>query len=57
MMAPPASTPREGAVVPSVVCKHSNTHAPAARTIQPDTVAGSVGRHGAVEAEALTRAR
>ena len=38
MMAPPASTPRAGAVVPSVVCKHSNTHAPAARTIQPDTV-------------------
>ena len=40
----------------SVVCKHSNTHAPAARAIQPEACA-RVGRRGAVEAEALTRAR
>ena len=56
MMAPPASTPRAGAVVPSVVCKHSNTHAPAARAIQSEACA-RVGRRGAVEAEAPTRAR
>ena len=54
MMAPPASTPRAGTVVPSVVCKHSN--APAARAIQPEACA-RVGRRGAVEAEAPTRAQ
>ena len=41
---------------PSVVCKHSNTHAPAARAIQPEACA-RVGRRGAVEAEAPTRAQ
>ena len=38
----------------SVVCKHSN--APAARAIQPEACA-RVGRRGAVEAEAPTRAQ
>ena len=54
MMAPSGHRAAGVAVALSVVCKHSN--APAARAIQPEACA-RVGRRGAVEAEAPTRAQ
>ena len=39
MMAPPGHRAAGVAVALSVVCKHSNTHAPAAQAIQPEACA------------------